>query len=296
MNTGAALPHNLHACCAVLGFCRESAYDLPVSFVGVNVLRPLGERTLTLAMEVCQSLAVLGTVLALAVRPAQWPRTVREVFARQLFVTGLGAVRYTAALAILAGILVVVQTDVWLGRMGMSQMSGRLLVAVLVRELGPFLGNLIVIVSGGSAVATELGLMKLRGEVRVLEAQGIEPLPYLVMPRVLATGLSTLGLSVWFILVAFASGFVFGSLLGEIRVDALTFGESFAAALQPKDMLNVVLKGLLPGLYTGAICTTCGLNVGGVVSGVPAACRRALVRSVAALFVISALASVLSYL
>ena len=263
------------------------------------ILSPLGRiglRTRGYVLEVLQSLAVLGAVVVLSLQPRQWKRTVRSVFARQLLFSGWAAAGYTAALGALAGILVVVQANLWLGRVGMSEMSGQLLVAVIVRELGPLLANLVVIVSSGSAMATELGLMKQRGEVRVLEAQGIEPLPYLVLPRVLASGLSSLCLTVLLIGVAFASGFVFEALIEKIRADVFIFTMDVLRAVQPADALTVLIKGLVPGLFTGVICTTCGLNVGTSITAVPAACRHALVRSVAALFVITAGVSFLFYL
>ncbi|HAV63053.1 MAG TPA: hypothetical protein DCY13_11895 [Verrucomicrobiales bacterium] len=262
----------------------------------VAPLGRLGQWTRDYVMEGLQSLAVLGAVLVLACQPRQWRRTVRSVFARQLLFTGVRSARFAAVLATLAGVLVVVQASLWLGRVGLSQMSPPLLVAVLVRELGPLLAGLLVIVNSGSAMATELGLMKLRGEVRVLQAQGLEPLPYLVMPRVLAAGISSLCLSVLFIAVAFASGFVFEALLLDVRMDATIFAAEVLGALRPADALTVFTKGTLPGLFIGVICTTAGLNAGPTVTGVPTACRRALVRSVAVLFVISATVSLLAYL
>lgn len=71
----------------------------------------LGERTRDYALEISQSLAVLGAVLILSVQPRQWRRTVRTVFARQFLFTGVGAAKFTAVLATLAGVLVVVQAN-----------------------------------------------------------------------------------------------------------------------------------------------------------------------------------------
>jgi osmotically-inducible protein OsmY len=82
---------------------------------------------------------------------------------------------------------VVVQLAFWVGEAGQSQLLGPLLVAVVARELGPVLINLIVIVRSDSAMTTELGILKINGEVRALEAQGSDPFLQLVMPRVLGT-------------------------------------------------------------------------------------------------------------
>jgi len=86
---------------------------------------------------------------------------------------------------------------------------------VVARELGPVLINLIVIVRSGSALTTELGAHKLNGAVRADETQGSDPFLQLVMPRVLGMAVGTFCLTIFFIFIAFASGFLFAAWLGK---------------------------------------------------------------------------------
>jgi phospholipid/cholesterol/gamma-HCH transport system permease protein len=239
--------------------------------------------------------AVLGTTLFFAAQPRRWRRTVRRVFAHQLLFFGAESVRFILIVAVLVGISIVVQLDVWTGKLGQSQKLGSLLVVVVARELGPLFANFVLIVRGGSAIATELGLMKAGGEVRVLEAQGIEPLLFLVMPRVLAMALSAFCLTVIFVLVAFASGFVFGAFMGQANPDPMVFVNSVFKAVHPFDAIGLLVKCLLPALLTAVICSTQGLSVEGGVTEVPLAAKRALARSLGALFLTSAVVSVLTY-
>ncbi len=239
--------------------------------------------------------AVLGTTLFFAAQPRRWRRTVRRVFAHQLLFFGVESVRFILIVAVLVGISIVVQLDVWTGKLGQSQKLGSLLVVVVARELGPLFANFVLIVRGGSAITTELGLMKAGGEVRVLEAQGIEPLLFLVMPRVLAMALSAFCLTVIFVLVAFASGFVFGAFMGQANPDPMVFVNSVFKAVHPFDAIGLLVKCLLPALLTAVICSTQGLSVEGGVTEVPLAAKRALARSLGALFLTSAVVSVLTY-
>jgi len=240
--------------------------------------------------------AVLGTLLMEGVKPRHWRRTVRYVFACQVLFSGLECVRFVVVVAMLVGISVVVQTEVWVERIGQTRMLGPLLVSVVAREIGPLIANLVLIVRSGSAIVTELGVMKVGGEVRVLEAQGIEPLFFLVMPRVLALAVSAFCLTAIFVLVAFASGYAFGSLLGLANAGPAVFLNSVFKALNPNDALNMILKSLLPALLTGVICCTEGLSAGSAVTEVPLAAKRAMTRSLAALFIASAVISLLTYL
>ena len=238
---------------------------------------------------------VLGTALWLGGQPRRWRRTVRTVFAQQFFAFGVESVRFILIVAVLVGISVVVQAGVWTGKLGQSQKLGPLLVVVVARELGPLFANFVLIVRGGSAIATELGIMKVGGEVRVLEAQGLEPMLFLVMPRVLAMALSAFCLTVIFVLVAFASGYGFGALVGQANVDPAVFLNSVFKAMHPFDAIGFLAKCLLPALLTGVICSTEGLSVQGGVTQVPLAAKRALARSLGALFVTSAVVSLLTY-
>jgi phospholipid/cholesterol/gamma-HCH transport system permease protein len=221
-------------------------------------------------------------------------RTVRKAFVRQIVAIGVESVGFVGAVAVFVGITVVVQLVFWVGQAGQSQMLGPLLVAVVARELSPVLISLVVIVRSGSVMATQLGIMKIDGRVHVLEAQGISP--FLSRPAARGAAVSTFCLTILFILVAFASGYVFGALTGKGSRDLLLLANSVSSAIRPKDVLAVLSKSILPALYTSASCCIGGLDVGASLTEVPQAAQRALVRSVAGLFVISTVVSLLTYI
>ncbi len=251
------------------------------------------------AREQCRGLqylaAVLGTVLLVGIQPGHWRRTVRQVFARQVFLTGVKSLRFIFAVAILVGILVVVQIQLWVGKVGHTQLLGPLLVVVVARELGPLFANFVAIVNGGSTMTTELGIMKFSGEVRALEAQGIDPFVFLVMPRVMAMAVSALCLTVFFIVGAFGSGYAFGALMGITHLDLTSFLASVFKSIRPVDVVNILTKSILPAMVTSAICSTEGLGVVATLTDVPLATKRSLGRSLLALFVITAVISLLTY-
>jgi phospholipid/cholesterol/gamma-HCH transport system permease protein len=240
--------------------------------------------------------AVIGTALGAIVRPRYWVGGVRSAFARQLLAIGVEPLWFVGAVAVFVGISVVVQLTFWVGEAGQSQLVGPLLVAVVARELGPILINLVVIVRSGSAMTTELGVMKINGEVRALEAEGSDPFSHLVLPRVLGMALSTICLTIVFILAAFASGYLFSALTGKGSHDLLLFADTLSNAVQPKDIFNILVKSIVPALFASASCCIGGLGVGGSVGELPRTTQRALTRSVAGLFVISAVVSLLTYL
>ena len=265
-----------------------------------NVLRRqlnrLGERVWRQLDEIRHAAAVIGTALGMGVRPCFWARTVRTAFVRQILSVGVEPLWFVSAVAVFVGVSVVVHLTYWVGEAGQSQLLGPLLVTVVARELGPVLINLVVIVRSGSAMTTELGVLKINGQVRALEEKGHDPFLHLVMPRVLGMAVSTFCLTIVFILVALGSGFLFAAWTGKGSGDLFLFLDTVSKAVQPKDVLNILAKSILPALFAGASCCIGGLGVGGSVTEIPLATQRALTRSVAGLFVVSAVVSLLTYL
>ena len=239
--------------------------------------------------------AVVGTVLYTSLCPGCWTRDVRKKLARQIMAVGVEPFGFVCALAVFVGISVVVQLSFWTGETGQSQLLGPLLVAIVARELGPVLINLVVIVRSGSAMTTELGVLKVSGEFGGLEEQGSDLFLHQVMPRVLGVAVSTFGLTIVFILVAFASGYLFAAWMGKGSRDLFLFADAVSKAVHPKDVLSVLAKSILPALFASAACCIGGLGVGGSVKDIPQATQRALTRSVAGLFVISTVVSLLTY-
>ena len=92
-----------------------------------------------------------------------------------------------------------------------------------------------------------------------------------------------------------ASGYLFGAWLGKGSRDIWFFTNTVLNALRPQDIVCILAKSVLPALFNSASCCIGGLNVG-AVTDIPHATQRALTRSIAGLFVISAVVSLLSYL
>lgn len=240
-------------------------------------------------------LAVIGAVFALAVRPSSWSAAVRSVLARQILFTGVEALSFALRIAAAVGVLLVVQAELWLGALGQSELIGSLLLNVIVRELAPLLANFVVIVRSGTAMATELASMRLEGEVEVLDAQGIDPMIYLVMPRVISTSVSVFCLAVTMVVACFVSGYVVGTLLGVINQDAVKFFGDMLGQVRAIDLLFFLPKTLLSGLFIGTICSVQGLSVRGAVTEVPQVAGRAAVTSLSVVFTVSAVLSLTIY-
>ena len=103
-------------------------------------------------------------------------------------------------------------------------------------------------------------------------------------------------LTVLFIATALFSGFAFGLLVGTGAGGPGRFLNGVTGAVGPLDAFNVIAKALVPAMLAGVICCTEGLSVGNAITEIPQAVTRAVQRSVVALFFVSLVISLLTYL
>lgn len=160
---------------------------------------------------------------------SQGMRTIFGVVSSQIYFTGWQAMPIITMLGIGTGGVVVLQSSSNLSLLGGTDMIGKLLVMIIVRELGPLMTALVVVARSGTAVASELGNMRANREIEALEVMGINPLSYIVFPRLIGGLVSVVALSIYFTLIAILGGFVLTRFLHGLS--ASFYFDSLARAM-----------------------------------------------------------------
>lgn len=255
--------------------------------------RALGGTVVDTASYALRIATLVGhTALALAARRGRMRPAVRAVWRAQVYFTGVQAIPFATLLALLVATVVVLQAQV-AGALGEGGPLGRLLVIVVVRELGPLAVATVVIARSCSAIAAELGAMRVSGEIDGLSGMGIDPFEYLVVPRVVGVATAVVCLGVLFATVSMLAGAGLTSLAST--TSAADVLEIIGTNLSPVDHLVVVAKTAVPGVLMAAISCEEGLSASNSVTAVPPAVSRAVVRSMTAVFVWDGLVSGLAY-
>ena len=178
----------------------------------------IGQMAIARFEGISSILAIMVATFQLAIRPASWSESVRTVFSRQLLFTGADAVMVSLRIGGAVGVLIIVQAALWMDALGItSELIEPILWRGIVRELAPLLACLVVIGRSGIAISTELATMVVSGEIEVLDSQGVDPMTYLVMPRILAFVVSVFGLAVIIAATMLVTGFMIGQIMGVIR-------------------------------------------------------------------------------
>ena len=200
---------------------------------------------------------------------------VRLVFLRQVHYVGVEGMRAIAVLALAVGALLVTEATTLLG--AANSYLYDMLSWALVTEAAPLLVAVVVIGRSATVIATELALMKVRGEMRYLEQMRIDPRDYVVLPRVAALTASLLAATFYFQVIAIVGGFTTSALLLNV-----SFEEQMRLMLEAISPLKVIISGaktLIFGLVIGTVACFAGLYAGRTINDVPRAQITAYMRS-----------------
>ncbi len=262
----------------------------------LRLARWLGSNFIARCTSIGDILAILWASFLLAARPQSWSPPVRTIFARQLLFSCVDAFFVACRFGAAVGILVIVQAALWIDTLGVGiDTITPMLRQIIIREIAPLLACLVVIGRSGVAISTELATMLVNGEIEVLEAQGIDPMTALVMPRVLGIIISVFCVALILVCSMILTGYAIGWSMGAIRDNWGTFLDSIIRGLASLDLLFFLSKTLVAGGFAGAICCNDGLSVRGTLSDVPRVSSRSGIRALTAVFIVSAVLSILIY-
>lgn len=221
-------------------------------------------------------------------------RAIFSVVFSQVYYTGVQSLMLISWLAMATSFVVVLQASSQFNILGGTSAIGQMIVTVVVREIAPLLTALIVIARSGTAVASELGNMRVNREVDALEVMGIDPLSYIVFPRLAGGLISVLSLSLYFIYVVIISGFVFSKIFMGLSMGY--YVEAIMQVFTFEDVYLFALKNLFGGLSIFAICSYHGMQVKDGPHEVPQVTTKAVVNSIISVVVFNLLVTILFYL
>jgi phospholipid/cholesterol/gamma-HCH transport system permease protein len=217
-----------------------------------------------------------------------------RVVGTQIYFTGWQGLPLISMLALITGTLVIIQSANQLSKVGGGAMLGNLLVILVVRELAPLITALVVVARSGTAVASELGNMKVHHEIEALESMGIDPSSYIVFPRLVGGVISVVCLALYFCVVALLGGFVISQFIYPISFSFYIDGIAFAFGSE--DVWLFLVKNLFSGGMIFTIACYQGLLVKQSVTEVPQVTTKAVVNSIMYTVAFNGLVSLTVYL
>ncbi len=253
----------------------------------------VGRLAVAMAGDVAEQLTFTGqatvAVLAGLLRPdrVRWGdmwRTVETAGVNALVIVGM--------IGFLTGMIMAFQSTVPLQQFGVDIFVVNLVALAMLRELGGIMTAIVLAGRSGSAFAAEIGTMKVNEEVNALTTMGIDPVRFLVVPKLMAAIIVTPLLTVYANVVGIAGGLMVVMLFGHPW--AAVYNQ-LVGAVGVNDVLAGIIKAFFFGALVGGIGCLRGLQTKSGASAVGESTTRAVVSGIFLIIVVDALFAVVFY-
>ena len=210
-------------------------------------------------------------------------RTGREDLFRQLYATGIRTLPVVTVVSLFMGMILSLQVGLELARFNQETLLGAAVMMTLLREMGAFCCGICLAACVGSAIAAELGTMKVNDEIDALVILRIPPMRFLAAPRLLALVLMAPVLAFYCCIIGAVGGGFVGAT--QFNVDFQQYMSGALVMSEAKDLYVGILKATVFGFFVGVISVAEGLGTTRGATGVGKATQRAVIVSFLAILI-----------
>ncbi|MBW7905861.1 MAG: ABC transporter permease [Phycisphaerae bacterium] len=204
-----------------------------------------------------------------------------ESLAAQSVRVGVRSLPIVALVQVFIGVILALNMAPTLDSYGQLERVADIVAIAIFRELGPLITAILLSGFAGASIAAELGAMVEGEEIKALRAHALDPIGFLVVPRVLATALMMIGLTIVADLVGVFGGFLTATLI--LDVSPQVYIDLTRSAVDLTDYLTGLSKSVVFGAIVATLACYEGLNVRGGAEGVGRATTTTVVKSIVAL-------------
>lgn len=245
----------------------------------------IGARALGLVGHMGSMLLLLGDAGRWIVRSItrRKVRLGRPAIVSQIVRIGVRSIFIVSLVSACVGFILALQLSPPLDEFGRKDLVANIIGVAVLRELGPLMGAIVLTGFAGASIAAEIGTMAVSEEIEALEAHALNPVRFLVVPRVVAACLSMMSLAVIANLVAVAAALSISVLVLDIPY--ATYVKNTLDQAKVVDFLTGVGKAAVFGVLVGLIACANGLKAAGGAAGVGRATTGTVVQCIVAVII-----------
>lgn len=207
----------------------------------------------------------------------------RTAIVSQMVRIGVNSIFIVSLVSGAIGVILALQMAPPLESFGSVELVPNIVGVAVFRELGPLIAAIVMTGFAGAAIAAEIGTMVVGEEIEALEAHALNPIRFLVVPRMLAATVSMVCLAVISNVVAVGSSALISKL--ALGISWTTYYDNLVTQVDPVDFVTGLMKAAVFGMLIGLIACGNGLRVTGGAAGVGRATTATVVQSVVAVVV-----------
>jgi phospholipid/cholesterol/gamma-HCH transport system permease protein len=229
---------------------QSSAENRSIWQLGLALSRPfayLGRA----AINWTNNLGASAVFLILALLNIFRPKQLSKIF-QQIYYIGARSMMIIMLVGLFTGMVLGLQSYYALVKVGAQGALGTLVALTLIRELGPVLTAIMIAARAGSAVSAEIGIQRISEQIDALETMRIDPLRYLISPRIAAAIISFPLLTALFDLIGIVGGYFSGVLI--LGANAGTYFYRVQASMAMKDVTDGFIKAVVFAFIVSTVC------------------------------------------
>ena len=254
----------------------------------------IGRETAKIWRDIRSQVSFIGETTAALVHAAIHPNSVRWRDVWQICErAGADALPIVSLISFLLGMILAFQSAVPMERFGAEIFVADLIGLAMLRELGPLMTAILLAGRSGAAFAAEIGTMRVNQEVDALETMGLNPVRFLVTPRIIAAVLMTPLLSIYSDLVGVLGGAL---TMQSFAIPFSTFLTEVDSAVNLTDFLAGFIKSFVFAILVAGIGCLRGLQTAAGASAVGESATRAVVSGIILLVVVDGLFALAYYI
>jgi phospholipid/cholesterol/gamma-HCH transport system permease protein len=196
-------------------------------------------------------LGALAIFLFLSFLKIIHPRQLEKII-QQVYYIGARSTMIILLVGLFTGMVLGLQSYTALVKFGAQGALGTLVALTLVRELGPVLTAIMIAARAGSAITAEIGIQRISEQIDALDTMRIDPLRYLISPRIAASIISFPLLTALFDLIGIIGGYISGVLI--LGANAGTYAHRVQASLDMRDVTEGFIKAIVFAVIVSAVC------------------------------------------
>jgi phospholipid/cholesterol/gamma-HCH transport system permease protein len=206
-----------------------------------------GRKVITWIDNLGASTIFLSRAFVKIFRPKQFFKIIE-----QLYYIGSGSVLIIMLVGLFTGMVLGLQSYHALVKFGSEGALGTLVSLSLIRELGPVLTAIMITARAGSAITAEIGSQRISEQIDALKTMRIDPLKYLISPRIAASIISFPLLTALFDVIGIIGGYISGVVL--LGVNAGTYLHRVQSSVEMKDITDGFIKAMVFAVIVTTVC------------------------------------------
>jgi phospholipid/cholesterol/gamma-HCH transport system permease protein len=206
-----------------------------------------------------------------------------KIVLTQIEVIGLGCMGVITLTALFTGMVEAIQLYDGFHQFGVETFIGYTIFLSITKELGPVFASLMLISRSISAMAAELGTMRVSEQIDAIDILGVNSKEYLITPRIIATVISLPLLVIWFDFIAIGSAYFIST--GVLGINPTAYQDTLMRLGEFNDIMTGVVKAAVFGFIVSSIGSYIGYHTSGGARGVGQSTIYAVVYSAVAIFI-----------